>query len=606
MRSWSAIAIPIVIPIAMVGVLACQHAGTGEPSTSPKTASPRSRAPEVSFERAGKAATAEPSAVLLAMRDELARAKAGLAKGEDPAPYFIGYRVTEHDSAEIAASYGALTLSSRDRQRVLDVDVRVGSHEFDNRHWHHRAMPGYAGLRSTEMFGQSIPVEDDRDAIAVELWSATDSAYRNAVAELAQAKSQQQLSAKSADDAPDFAREPATAAVLPLAALEIDRVAWEPRVRAWSAAFKKYPELQGSEVRLLAQAENRWLASSEGTEQQSGRVHVRLMLSAKTKAEDGMELVHAETIDVAAPGELPSDREVLARIDALADMLAKLRAAPVAEPFSGPALLEGRAAAVYFHEVFGHRVEGHRQDDASEGQTFSDKVGSRVMPTFLHVFDDPTLARIDGQFLNGHYLHDDEGVPAQRVELVKDGNFVGFLMSRTPAKDFLRSNGHGRAQPGMDVVARQGNLVVAPDVALPRAQLDRKLQELVVDQDKPYGLRFVEISGGVTNTSRYMPQAFQVAPVVVFRVYPDGREELVRGVTLEGTPLSSLSKIVAAGDRYAVFNGYCGAESGIVPVSAASPPLVLSQIEVARAPAAQDRPPLLAPPTITTRPGGAR
>jgi len=228
------------------------------------------------------------------------------------------------------------------------------------------------------------------------------------------------------------------------------------------------------------------------------------------------------------------------------------------------------------------------------------------MPTFLHVFDDPTLARIDGQFLNGHYLHDDEGVLAQRVELVKDGNFVGFLMSRTPAKDFLRSNGHGRAQPGMDVVARQGNLVVAPDVALPRAQLDRKLQELVVEQDKPYGLRFVEISGGVTNTSRYMPQAFQVAPVVVFRVYPDGREELVRGVTLEGTPLSSLSKIVAAGDRYAVFNGYCGAESGIVPVSAASPPLVLSQIEVARAPAAQDRPPLLAPPTITTRPGGAR
>ncbi|HWB75459.1 MAG TPA: metallopeptidase TldD-related protein, partial [Nannocystaceae bacterium] len=394
--------------------------------------------------------------------------------------------------------------------------------------------------------------------------------------------------------------------VEPVAVLEIDRAAWEPRVRAWSAAFKKHPELQTSEVRLLAQATNRFLATSDGAEQQAGRVHVRLVLAATTKAEDGMELQHADIVDVGAPSELPNDADVIARIDALADTLVQLRAAPVAEPFSGPALLEGRAAAVYFHEVFGHRVEGHRQDDASEGQTFTDKVGTRVMPTFLHVYDDPTLARIDGTFLNGHYLHDDEGIAAARVDLVKGGNFVGFLMSRTPAKGFLRSNGHGRAQPGMDVVARQGNLVVAPDVSLPRAQLEGKLRELVAEQDKPYGLRFVEISGGVTNTSRYMPQAFQVAPIVVYRTYEDGHEELVRGVTLEGTPLSSLSKIVAAGDRYAVFNGYCGAESGIVPVTAASPALVLSQIEVARAPAAQDRPPLLAPPTITTRTGGAR
>ncbi len=603
MKSWSAVAI--------LGLIACQHGTSAEPSKTPKGAAKAASAPQVELERAKEVGKGEPAPMLVVMKNELARAKASLAKGDDAPPYFMSYRVTEVDSVEIAASYGALDLSTQDRARVLDVEVRVGDHAFDNHHWHHRAMPGWglerwgAGQRSTGLMGNRIPVEDDPAALAVELWSATDTAYRGAVAELAQAKTQAQLSAKKADDSDDFSKEGAVVAIEPRATLELERATWEPKVRAWSAAFRDYPDLQQSEVRLVATAENRYFTSTEGSEVQSGRTHVRIMISATTKAEDGMELAHAETIDVPVAGELPSDADVRAKIEALAKQLQALRSAPVAEPFSGPALLEGRAAAVYFHEVFGHRVEGHRQEDAHEGQTFVDKVGTKVMPTFLDVYDDPTIARLDGTFLNGHYRHDDEGVPAARTELVRDGDFVGFLMSRTPTKGFAKSNGHGRGQPGVGVVARQGNLVVAPEVGLAKKALDDEFRELVAEQDKPYGLRFVEISGGVTNTSRYMAQAFQVAPIVVFRVYPDGREELVRGVTLEGTPLSSLSKIVAAGDRYEVFNGYCGAESGIVPVSAASPSLLLSQIEVARAPAAQDRPPLLPPPAVSTK-GGAR
>jgi predicted Zn-dependent protease len=598
MRTWSA--------VAFLFVIACQHGSVDEPTRAPSSTKAASAAPNVQFERADKAPAGEPAPMLVVMRDELARAKAALAKGDDAPPYFISYRVSELDSIEIAASYGALELQTRDRARVLDVEVRVGDHQFDNHHWHHRAMPGWgAGSRSAGLMGNRIPVEDDPAALAVELWSATDSAYRGAVAELAQAKTQQQLSAKKTDDSADFSKEEKVVAIEARAVLDVDMAAWAPKIKAWSAAFREHPELQGSEVRLVALAENRFFTSTDGSELQSGRTHVRLMVSATTKAEDGMELVHMDAIDVPVATELPKDADVRAMIDGVAKTLEDLRKAPVAEPFSGPALLEGRAAAVYFHEVFGHRVEGHRQEDAHEGQTFADKVGTSVMPSFLDVFDDPTIARIDGEFLNGHYRHDDEGVPAARTELVRDGDFVGFLMSRTPTKGFPKSNGHGRGQPGIGVVARQGNLVVAPDTGLPKPALDDKLRELVVEQGKPYGLRFVEISGGVTNTSRYMAQAFQVAPIVVFRVYPDGREELVRGVTLEGTPLSSLSKIVAAGDSYGVFNGFCGAESGIVPVSAASPPLLLSQIEVARAPAAQDRPPLLPAPALTTK-GGAR
>ncbi len=553
-----------------------------------------------------KVATAPATPLLQAMTAEVERASAALGKDGSAKPYYFDYRISEADTVEIVASRGALELSTRDRARVLDVAMRVGDHEFDNHHWDHRSVPGMVGSRSAQLWGQRLPIDDDPGAIATVLWMSTDAAYKQAVSGYERAKAQKQLAAKSDDKSPDFAKEPAVAVLEQPAALTVDTKAWEQRVRALSKAFNGHRHIIESEVRLVASADNRYFVSNEGSRQQSGRAHVRLILSATAKADDGMDLAHADIVDVGDFASMPSQEELLGRVETLAKTLAALREAPVAEPYVGPAVLEGRAAAVYFHEVFGHRVEGHRQEDESEGQTFADKVGTAVMPSFIDVYDDPTVLRLDDVFLNGHYRHDDEGVPATRATLVDDGKLVGFLLSRTPTKEFRRSNGHGRAQAGSDVVARQGNLVVAPSEGLDHAALDARLRELVVEQKRPYGLRFVEINGGVTNTSRWAAQAFQVTPVVVFKVYPDGREELVRGVTLEGTPLSSLSKIVAAGDRYEVFNGYCGAESGFVPVSAASPALLLGQIEVARAPAAQDRPPLLAPPAFETRPGGAR
>lgn len=589
-----------------IALLACACGPRPRTGPGPRDPDALAHPPTITTRVDDDAGTAEPAALLVAMAAEMKRAHAALAGEGEAKPYFLAYRVTEVDSVEIAASQGALELSTADRERALDVEVRVGSPSFDNYHWHHRTMPGYVGTRSTELWGEPLAIEDDPDVIAHALWSATDGRYKSAIAEYHQARAQQQLAAAKPDDAPDFALEPALRFVQAPARVAIDRAAWEPRLRALSARLAENAELLDTEVRLVATGTTSYVTTSDGSLIQAARGHVRLILSAATKADDGMDLSHVDIVDVAAVDELPTQAELLARADALADQLAALRVAPVAEPFTGPAVLEGRAAAVYFHEVFGHRVEGHRQEDTSEGQTFAEQIGKAVMPAFMDVYDDPTLARIDDTFLNGHYLVDDEGVRARRASLVEAGSFVGFLMSRTPTRAFHRSNGHGRGQAGASPVARQGNLVVAPRQGVTKAQLDARLVELVKAQGKPYGLRFVEISGGVTNTSRYMAQAFQVAPVVVYRVYPDGHEELVRGVTLEGTPLQSLSKIVAAGDRYTVFNGFCGAESGFIPVSAASPPLLLSQIEVARAPAAQDRPPILPAPTRRATAGGAR
>ena len=291
----------------------------------------------------------------------------------------------------------------------------------------------------------------------------------------------------------------------------------------------------------------------------------------------------------------------------MAEELSALRSAPLAEPYNGPALLSGRASAVFFHEVLGHRVEGQRQRGRDEGQTFTKKVNEKIMPEFLSVTDDPTLHAIAGMDLSGFYRYDDEGIPASRVEVVKDGILKNFLMGRLPVKNFGSSNGHGRAQAGRMPVGRQGNLIVTSSKTIPDAQLRARFIEEIKKQGKPYGLYFEDIQGGFTLTSRDLPQAFQVLPVMVWRVYADGRpDQLVRGVDIVGTPLTVLTQIAATGDTTSVFNGVCGAESGSVPVSAAAPAMLFSDMEVQKRKYGDTRPPVLPPPPLVEEKGGGR
>jgi len=286
----------------------------------------------------------------------------------------------------------------------------------------------------------------------------------------------------------------------------------------------------------------------------------------------------------------------LAAVAKMIDDLHALRRAPPLDPYAGPAILSGRASAVFFHEVFGHRVEGQRQKLETEGQTFKRKVNEVVLPSSMSVYFDPTLRRLGTTDLAGFYRFDDEGVRAQRVTVVDRGVLKTFLMSRAPIEGFPGSNGHGRSELGLAPVARQSNLIVETTERHTPAELKRMLIDEVRRQGKPYGLLFDDIEGGFTITRRFIPNAFNVMPVMVYRVYPDGHQELVRGVDFIGTPLTAFSKIVAADDKVEVFNGLCGAESGWVPVSAVSPGLLLSQVEVQKKPKSQERPPILPPP----------
>jgi TldD protein len=543
--------------------------------------------------------SAGPDDLLLAtMEKELHRGQAELAK-QDPAPYFTSYNVTDGESLVVLAAQGGILTSTRGRRRSADVSMRIGAPALDNTHDQERA----SGITS----GQ-LPERDDPDAIARVLWKLTYEQYRKARQSYSNVKTKSAVRAKDEDDSPDFSQEkPSTYVEKASSTAFPAQKVWEDLARRYSAYFRSYPQVEEAIVFLSAERSHSYLVSTEGTKIVTSDAIFRIMIEADTRADDGMQLMRVETFQFSDPAKVPSDAEIAASVKKMASDLSALRAAPLAEPFNGPALLSGRAAAVFFHEVLGHRVEGQRQRGRDEGQTFTKKVNEKIMPDFLSVTDDPTLHVLGGTELSGFYRFDDEGMPASRVEVVKDGILKNFLMGRLPVKNFSSSNGHGRAQAGLMPVGRQGNLIVTSSKTIPDAQLHARFIEEIKKQGKPYGLYFEDIQGGFTLTTRDMPQAFQVLPVMVWRVYADGRpDELVRGVDIVGTPLTVLTEIAATGDTTSVFNGICGAESGSVPVSAAAPAMLFSQMEVQKRKYGDTRPPILPPPPGADDNGGKR
>jgi TldD protein len=526
--------------------------------------------------------------LLSTMQSELERAKASLAKS-DPAPYFISYEVYDQRTLVVAGTYGTIVTSANGNHRWVDVTMRVGTSAMDNTHNENRD----SGITSG-----ALPLADDRDAIARTLWELTDREYRRATPAYAKVVTNNSVEAAEEDKSPDFSMEAAQASVeAPPAPIAFNQKEWEEKVRKYSSLFRKYPDIYSSTVTLQVEQTTSYFVSSEGSKVETPGLMARLVVEANTRADDGMDLVRVETFESTKPEGLPSEKELTAKEEKMASDLMALREAPLAEPFDGPALLSGRAAAVFFHEVLGHRLEGHRQRGDTEGQTFTKKVNQPVLPAFLSVYDDPTLGTINGVPLSGTYSHDDEGVPSQRVPLIQDGILKNFLMSRMPITNFSKSNGHGRHQAGFMPTGRQGNLIVQSTKSMKDSEMRKQLIEEVKKDGKPYGLYFEDVQGGFTLTTRELPQAFQVLPVIVWRVYPDGRpDQLVRGVDIVGTPLASLNRILLTGDKTEVFNGICGAESGSVPVSASAPAMLFSEMEVQKRSASRERPPILPAP----------
>jgi predicted Zn-dependent protease len=526
------------------------------------------------------------------MTTELHRAFTSLGKQGDEKqlpPYFLSYSVSDASSVSIQAQFGALVASASNHMRVADVQVRLGEPKLDNTHGTHR---------SSAVNSQQLPLTDDREALARSLWLATNTGYGTALDNYLRVKTEAEVRAKEEDTSPDFSKEaPQTHLGKPAPLVVVDKAAWEQRVQALSKIFREYPDVYQNVVMLTMQNETDYFASSEGSEVIAPHQAARVVVFAVTRADDGMDLFRAQTFEAETVAGLPAQAEMEKAIRELGESLEALRRAPLTEPFDGPAILSGRAAAVFFHEVLGHRLEGQRQRGDEEGQTFTKEVGKDVLPTFLSVADDPTVTTFGKTWLSGSYEYDDEGQKARRVDLIDDGVLKTFLMSRLPIANFDVSNGHGRAQTGRMPTGRQGNLIVTSTKTEPESELRKQLIEEAKEQGKPYGLYFEDISSGFAVTTRNSPQAFSVIPLVVYRVYVDGRpDELVRGVSIVGTPLAAMKRILATSDKSEVFNGECGAESGTIPVSAVAPAMLLSEMETQKQAQGTARPPILSIP----------
>lgn len=525
--------------------------------------------------------------LLGAMETELDRSIERLADQPEP-PFYLSYEITDRYSASVAAIFGQTTGHSERAGTFFDVDLRVGTPDYDNTHF---PTPNVRRLQTGSLVS--------RDSVRNTLWLMTDLAFKNATEQLVKARSERQVTIDSAEGALDFAKSSKVTHNELIKPIQFPREDWEKRVKRVSSVFADIPQIFTGSSSASVTKEVRYFTNTEGSQIQTDSNLYTVATQVSTRAKDGANLALSRLHHAHKPSDLPSERVLTQEAEDLLTQIANLSRAPRVEPYTGPAILSGRASAVLFHEILGHRLEGHRLKQATDAQTFKDYVGQSVLPHSFSVVFDPEPTKFGATPLMGNYTFDNEGVRGQRVEVIRNGVLRSFLLGRSTLPQFRESNGHGRKTVGLHAVARQSNLFVEVDKPKSPMELTGQLIELLKERGLEYGLYFDDIVGGYTITSRTLPNAFTVNPVVVYKIYQDGTLELVRGVDLIGTPLTVFNNIVAGANDPAVFNGYCGAESGNVLVSAISPSILVSQVEVQRKAQSQSILPILPPPSRT-------
>ena len=507
------------------------------------------------------------------------------------APYYIAYAVKETRNASISGKNGSVYLNTEVAKRAAFVDVRVGSYAFDS-----SEDPEVEWVADGVYQPSAIAPLSSSKGLRHTLWLLTDLRYKQALSSYLKMKGQK-VYRPDKPKRPSFSKAPAVRRLEKRTRLTVNKRRWRALVQTLGLELAKDPRIFDAEIEIDLRVETRWFTNSEGVRIRTDHPLYAVFINGYTRAADGMLLDRSFNAYAPTEAQLPNDQALVQAARQLVVDLGALRKAPVMDPYTGPAILAPKATGVFIHEVLGHRLEGHRQDNNEEGQTFAEYRGRTILPSFISVRDDPTQRTFGKVPLNGHYTFDDEGVAATNVTLVEKGVLRNFLLQRRPVQGFKGSNGHGRAQGNQRPVARMGNTIVVAHKTVPRGDLKAMLLAEVIRQKKPWGLIVRDITGGATNTSSYGFQAFKGEARMVYRVDPaSGTEILVRGVEIVGTPLISLGKIISAGDDMGVFNGYCGAESGMVPVSTVAPSTLFSEIELQRSARARSKGPILPRP----------
>ena len=504
---------------------------------------------------------------------------------EQPVPaYLLSYRIEETNSYSISAASGVIESSNKHKERTLTVQVRVGDKRMDNT----REIRGNKEYDFDFSANNTIrlSLDDDVKSITQALWRETEKTYKSAVQKYTKVKTSTSLAVEAedkSDDYSDIVPEQYYEKPLSFSNFNFDIPLWEKKLKNYTQSFAKEKNILEGSARVSFSIVRKYFVSSEGSSIVQNSTSARLFINTWTQADDGMQLPLYKSYFAFTPDMLPKDEAIMADVNKMKTTLLAMRNAPVVDAFTGPAILSNAAAGVFFHEIFGHRVESYRMKKESDAQTFKKKVNEPVLHKDITVIFDPSIKEYKGNLLNGSYVFDDEGVRGQKVVAIEKGIMKDFLTTRKPIEGFEKSNGHARAAEGYQPVSRQSNLIVETSRPYTDAQLRNMLIAEAKKQGKEYGYWFENVQGGFTMTGRYFPNSFNVTPLEVYRIYVDGRpDELVRGVDLVGTPLAIFSQIEGVGDTHGNFAGTCGAESGGVPAGCCSPALFVKMIETQR------------------------
>ena len=565
---------------------------------------------------------ADQDVILQAMREELARSRQLRVVGGsgDDAPYFISYMLDDSDAFEVTATFGAVTSRSRNRYRVPNIDMRVGSYDFDNTG--HVYSGFYTGSRYDT---EPLSLDDDYKSLREGFWLATDHAYKAAVESIARKRAALTNTAGNADRQPDFSKTDPVKEIQPVPHVNFDEAAWSARTVKLSSIFNSYPEVLASGVEFHFNQDVTYFLTTEGTELRFRDDVAWFFIRGEGQAADGMLVRESLGVPALDPGKLPAQGALEQSVAAVASHVQALVKAPVGESFLGPALFEPQAAAQLLAQLLGDNLRVQRKPVADPNRPlnlisseFEGRLGARVLPEWMDVSDDPTQSAWQGNALAGYYPFDFQGVRPQPVSVIEKGVLKGYLTTRLPSKNLPASNGHGRFPAGFGyVTAAISNLFIKPAQTSPLADLKARLIQMCKDRDKPYGLLVRKLDFPYSGSNAEL-QALQSAsaqsggsvrpvspPVLIYRVYPDGREELVRGLRFKGLSTRSLRDILAASTETSTFqylnNGAPLARAGsggyIAGTTVVAPGLLFDELEVDHSADPLEKPALVPPPT---------
>jgi TldD protein len=516
-------------------------------------------------------AAASGDALLEALLTELDRSKAQLRMDQVDPPYYIEYRVNDIDDYSAEAAFGALRENQRVRYRVIRVVVRIGDYKQDS----------YYGIGMGET--NILPLDDDPIALRHQIWLATDDAYKEAVQALTEKQAALKQFSTEASPVDDFAKAPVVSVLEPTVSLKVDDAAWKKTIEDATNLYRQYPDVQTVTASLHFSAVNEYLVNSEGTVTRTGKKTYSVQLNSTAQAADGMRLSRNPFWMVANAEELPTHDKLIAESRKMLDTVVALRQAPIVEEeYRGPVLFAPDAADDVIASLVGANVLGRKPQLGRPNRTtgaFATSYKTRVLPNFLTVVDDPTLKDFQGKSLVGNYDVDDDGVKAQPVTLIENGTLVSYLVSRQPIRDFPSSNGHGRAGAGAFPTPNLGVLVVKSSDAQSPEALKQRVVQMITEQGKPYGYRVETLGPGNS-------------PRLLYRIYPDGHEELVRGAVFNELDVRALrSDLMSVGNDPLVSN-----RAGGIATTVISPSLLFDELEVKRADTSKDKLPDYPPP----------